>query len=199
MSLKDNTFPIAAIGASAGGLEAFTFLLAQLPKDSGIAYVFIPHLDPKHESMMHEILSRKTSIPVSEAQDNIRVEQNHIYIIPPDKNISLVDGVLKLSPREAFGGQYMPIDYFMRSLAHDQKQRAIGVVLSGTASDGALGLQEIKGEGGITFAQDEKSAQYSGMPQAAVAAGGVDFVMPPLEIAKELTRIGKHSYVHVNP
>src|SRR5438034_10136914 len=118
-----HTFPVAAIGASAGGLEAFTLLLSHLPEDSGIAYVFIPHLDPKHESMMHEILSRKTSIPVSEAQEGVRVKKDHIYVIPPDKNISLVDGTVNLSSRASFGGQYMPIDYFMRSLAHDQKQR----------------------------------------------------------------------------
>jgi len=100
--LKDNSFPVAGkLGASAGGLEAFTLLLAHLPKDSSIAYVFIPHLDPKHESLMHEILSRKTSIPVSEAKEGMRVLQNHIYVIPPDKNISLVDGAIKLSSRAA--------------------------------------------------------------------------------------------------
>ncbi len=199
ISLKDNTFPVAAIGASAGGLEAFTLLLAYLPKDSGIAYVFIPHLDPKHESMMHEILSRKTSIPVSEAKNGINVEPNQIYVIPPDKDISIINGILKLTRRASFGGQHMPIDYFMRSLAKDQKDKAIGVVLSGTASDGALGLQEIKGEGGIALVQDERSAQYSGMPRAAVAAGSVDFILSPEEIAKELVRIGKHSYTKVDP
>src|SRR5260370_26330525 len=108
-TLISHSFPIAAIGASAGGLEAFTLLLSHLPEDSGIAYVFIPHLDPKHESMMADIISRKTSIPVSEAQEGVRVEQNHIYVIPPDKNISLVDGAVKLSPRASFAVQYMPI------------------------------------------------------------------------------------------
>ncbi len=191
------SFPIVGIGASAGGLEAFTQLLEHLPLDTGMAFVLVQHLAPRHESMLTELLSRATSMPVNEVIDGTPVEPNHVYVIPPNTDMAILQSGLRLLPRpEGHGQQHMPIDHFLRSLAEDQKSRAIGVILSGTASDGALGLKAIKAEGGITFAQDEATAKYHGMPRSAIAAGYVDFILPPNAIAQELTRIGRHPYVN---
>ncbi len=189
---KARPLTIVGIGASAGGLEAFTQLLRTLPTDTGMAFVLIQHLDPKHESMLTQILSQRTKMPVNEANDGLAVEPDHVYILPPNKNMTISGGVLSLRPRTEACGQHMPVDHFFHSLAEDQKSHAIGVILSGTASDGALGLKAIKAEGGITFAQDEKSAKFGGMPHSAVAAGAVDFILPPEGIAKELVRISGH-------
>ena len=193
---KAKSFPIVGIGASAGGLEAFTQLLHHLPPDSDMAFVLIPHLDPKHESFLKELLSKATQMPVSEVTNGMPVEPNRVYIIPPNKNMGISERVLILTPRtEEIRGQHMPIDRFFSSLAADQRNSAIGVILSGTASDGSLGLKAIKEEGGITFAQDKKTAKYGGMPHSAIASGVVDFVLPPEKIAKELMRIGRHPYL----
>src|SRR5262245_48212471 len=181
---------IVGIGASAGGLEAFEKLLAALPSDSGMAFVLVQHLAPKHESILSELLSRSTMMPVIEVTEGITVRPNHVYVIPPNADMSIHDRVLHLSPLGPDRARRMPIDMFLRSLAEDQQGRAIGVILSGTASDGTIGLQAIKAMGGITFAQDQQSAKYSAMPRSAVAAGNVDFVLPPELIARELTRIG---------
>ncbi len=191
-SPKAKPLTIVGIGASAGGLEAFTQLLRTLPADTGMAFVLIQHLDPKHESMLTQILSQRTKMPVNEADDQMATKPDHVYIMPPNRNMTISGGVLGLRPRNEARGQHLPIDRFFRSLAEDQKSQAIGVVLSGTASDGALGLRAIKAEGGITFAQDEKSAKFGGMPHSAVSAGGADFVLPPEGIAKELARISGH-------
>ena len=189
------TLPIVGIGASAGGLEAFTQLLGALPLDTGLAFVLVQHLDPKHESMLTELLSHTTALPIHEATDGMQLEANHIYVIPPNTNLAVLHGRLSLMPRMESRGQHLPVDYFFRSLAADQKSRAIGVILSGTASDGTEGLRAIKAEAGLTFSQDEKSAKYSGMPHSAIAAGVVDFVRSPEGIARELARIGRHPYV----
>ena len=188
-------FPIVGIGASAGGLEAFTSFLHQLECDTGMAFILIQHLDPKRESMLKELLSRQTSLSVLEATDGKQVEPNTVYIIPPNANLALLHGKLHLMPRTTAPAHNMPIDYFFRTLAEDQGSKSLGIILSGTASDGVLGLKAIKAEGGITFAQDEKSAKYDGMPHSAIAAGCVDFVLPPDKIALELARIAKHPYV----
>jgi two-component system CheB/CheR fusion protein len=185
-------FPIVGVGASAGGLEAFTRLLKALPADTGMAFVLVQHLAPSHASALAEILARATSMPVSEVEDDSTVEPNRVYVIPPGQNMVISRGTLQIMPREAHG-QQRPIDKFFRALAEDQGHRAIGVVLSGTASDGTLGLQAIKGDGGITFAQDD-TAQHVGMPQSAIASGCVDFVLSPEGIANEITRIGRHPY-----
>jgi two-component system CheB/CheR fusion protein len=182
-------FPIAAIGASAGGLEAFSNLLRALPSDPGLALVYIPHLDPTHESAMVELLARTTSLPVRQAAEKIRVEVNTVYVLPPNCDMTISDGVLHLARRESARGHHLPINTFFRSLAEDQTSNAVGIVLSGTASDGTLGLTAIKNAGGITFAQDFESAKYDGMPQSAVEAGVADYVLPPARIAQELVRI----------
>ena len=188
------SFPIVGVGASAGGLEAFTQLLKALPLDTGMGFVLVQHLDPEHESALTQILSRATSLPVCDVTNNQAVQPNCVYIIPPDTNLSIAEGMLKLQPRAKTRTPHRPIDAFFESLALDHRERAIGVVLSGTASDGTLGLEAIKAEGGITFAQDD-SAKYDSMPRSAVAAGCVDLVLSPTDIAKELARIAKHPYV----
>ena len=192
-------FPIAGIGASAGGLEAFTALLKHLPADTGMAFVLIQHLHPAYPSALTEILSRATSMPVQEVLDGMEVKPNYVYIIPPNTYLGIMHGVLHLMPRSEFSGQNLPIDYFFRHLAEDLGSMAIGVILSGTASDGVLGLKAIEAEGGITIAQDEESAQYNGMPHSAIAAGCVDYILSPDKIAVELARIARHPYVLQKP
>jgi two-component system, chemotaxis family, CheB/CheR fusion protein len=188
-------FPVVGIGASAGGLEAFSDLLRHLPEKTGMAFVLVQHLDPTHGSALKEILSRVTKIPVTEVKDGVVVEPNHIYVIPANTNMSVSEGVLRLAARTLTQGQHMPINYFMNSLAADRGDQAICVILSGTASDGTEGCAAVKTAGGIIFAQDEKSAKYPSMPRNAIMSGCVDFVMPPASIAQELARIGRHPYV----
>ncbi|MEO7991181.1 MAG: CheR family methyltransferase [Chryseolinea sp.] len=182
-------FPIVGIGASAGGLDAFKRLLKVIPEDSGMAYVLVQHLDPSHESILPDILSRTTRIPVHEITDDIHLAPNHIYIIPANKMLTSIDGVLKLAPRDLKKTKNLPIDLFFTSLAEVHTSFAVGVVLSGTGSDGTIGLKAIKAHRGITFAQDPQSAAYDGMPQSAVNAGVVDFILSPEEIPAQLLDI----------
>ena len=188
-------FPIVGIGASAGGLEAFSELLRGLPQKTGMGFVLVQHLDPTHSSDLREILARTTKIPVQQVTDGVAVRPDNIYVIPPNTSMALKNGVLRLAARVLTRGQHMPIDHFLRSLAEERGNRAISVILSGTASDGTEGSRAIKAAGGITFAQDEKSAKYSSMPHSAVSAGCVDFVLPPPGISKELSRVGQHPYL----
>jgi len=159
-----------------------------------MAFVLVQHLDPKRESMLREILARSTPMPVREVRNGMTVERNSVYVVPATGDIGLIDGSFQVVARKRVGGREMPIDAFFRSLAESYMGLAIGVVLSGTLSDGALGLRAIKAEGGVTFAQEEGSAKFPDMPRAAIAAGSVDFVFPPEKIAQELARIGKHPY-----
>jgi two-component system CheB/CheR fusion protein len=191
-------FPVVGLGSSAGGIEAFRELLGALPPDTGMAFVLVQHLDPSHPSKLSEILARATRVPVREATHRTRPEPNTVYVIPPASDIVLSDGLLQLSPRSEVKRIHRPIDPFFRSLAEEKGHQAIGIVLSGTASDGTLGCEEIKAAGGVTFAQDQ-SAQYGGMPDSAAASGCVDFVLPPRAIAAELVRIGTHPYVGEEP
>ena len=184
---------VVGIGASAGGLEAFTKLLGALPPDTGMAFVLVQHLDPAHESILPELLARTTSLPVGGIEDGTKIEPNRVYVIPANTGLAIKRGVLQLSPRPA--KHHRPIDDFLRSLAEDMRHRAIGVILSGTASDGTLGLEAIQAEGGVTFAQDEASAKFTSMPHSAAAAGAVDFVLPPEKIAKELKRLSCEPYM----
>ncbi|MFY9803119.1 MAG: chemotaxis protein CheB [Candidatus Acidiferrales bacterium] len=189
------TFPVVGIGASAGGLEAFTELLKHLPEKAGMAYVLVQHLDPTHGSVLQEILARTTKIPVTEVTDGEAIQCDHVYVIPANANMTIADGALRLEPRESTRSRNMPIDHFFRSLAEARGAQAIAVILSGTASDGTLGCTAVKTAGGITFAQDEKSAKYGGMPHSAVDSGCIDFVLPPKSIAQELVRIARHPYI----
>src|SRR3984885_798511 len=152
-------FPIVGIGASAGGLEAFSELLRHLPEKTGMAFVLVQHLDPKHGSVLQEILSRTTKIPVTEVTQGVVVQPNHAYVIPANTNLTLKNGMLQLGSRVLTRGQHMPINDFFRSLAESAGQQAIGVILSGTASDGTEGCRAIKAAGGLTFAQDEEAAK----------------------------------------
>jgi len=186
---------VAAIGASAGGLEAGIDLVRNLDPDSGMVFVFIQHLDPTHHSIIKDLLAKETSMPVTEVTDPTKVAANHVYVIPPNKLMTIEDHNLRLSPRDASRGGHMPIDHFMRVLAEELGNRAIGVILSGTGSDGMLGMAEIQARGGVTFAQDPSSAKYDGMPRSAIGAGCVDYVLPPQEIASELARLAQHPYV----
>ena len=195
--LRDS-FPIVGIGASAGGLEAFTLLLHELPADTGMGFVLVQHLDPVHESALSKLLAKATAMPVREVTDNLTVQPNQVYVIPPNTILSIEQGILKLQARKRTGAAVRSIDIFLEALAQDQHERAVGVILSGTASDGTMGLEAIKAEGGITFAQDD-SAKYDSMPRSAVAAGCVDLVLSPAEIAKELARIARHPYVAGQP
>jgi two-component system CheB/CheR fusion protein len=185
---------VVGIGASAGGLEAFTALLKTLPHDTGMAFVLVQHMAPRSHSLLPEILTRVTRMPVIEVKDGQEVRPNHVYVSPPEVVMSLAAGILHLTAREEPRGLHHPVDYFLQSLAADQGGRAIGVILSGTASDGVKGMKDIKEAGGITFAQDEATAKYTGMPQSAVAAGCADFVLPPDRIAQELARLARHPF-----
>src|SRR5215831_14485519 len=190
-----NDLLIAAIGASAGGIEAFSELITHLPPNTGMALVLIQHLDPKHHTLFGDLLSKKTALKVKEVTDGMGVEPDNVYVIPPDATMSISNHTLQLGPREESRGVHMSIDHFMRSLAEAQGNHAIGVILSGSGTDGTLGMAEIQAQGGVTFAQDESSAKYDGMPRSAIAAGYVDYVLPPKGIAKELARIARHPYV----
>jgi two-component system CheB/CheR fusion protein len=188
-------FPVVGIGASAGGLDAFRQLLGALPPDVGMAYVLVQHLHPKHDSILAALLSKSTAMKVAEVTEDVRVQPNHVYVIPPSQDIVLVEGTLKLVPRSGNGSAHMPIDSFLRTLADAQGSQGIAVILSGMASDGTLGLAAIKAGGGITFAQEPGSAIRQDMPRNAIAGGCVDFVLPPERIAQELTRLGRHPYL----
>jgi two-component system, chemotaxis family, CheB/CheR fusion protein len=186
---------IVGIGASAGGLEAFTQLLHALQEPTGMAIVLVQHLAAKHESILPHLLGGTTRLPVIQVSDRMRLEPDHVYVIPPNAYMGIQEGKLHLIPRPGDQRQFMPVDFFLRSLAQYAQNRAIGVILSGTASDGAIGLREIKAVGGITVAQQPESAKYDGMPRAAIATGIVDLVLSPQEIAAELVRISRHPYI----
>ncbi|MEO8324397.1 MAG: chemotaxis protein CheB [Nitrospirota bacterium] len=179
-------FPIVGIGASAGGLEAFEEFFTQMPSDSGLAFVVVPHQSPTHTSLLPSLLQKYTAMPVLETTDGLAVKPNTVYLALAGKNLALLNGTLYLMESTSEGRLHLPIDYFFRSLAEDQKHHAIGIVLSGTASDGSLGLKAIKGETGMTMAQEPQSAQYAGMPQSAIATGSVDYVCPPAHMPKEI-------------
>jgi len=192
---EDSSFPIVGIGSSAGGLEALEHFFANMPSQSGLAFVVIQHLDPNYKSMMVDLIKRYTQMRVLRAQDGMRVEPDTIYLNPPNKDVAIFHGVLQLVEPEEKQGFRFPIDFFFRSLAQDQGEKAICIVLSGTGTDGTLGLRAIKDAGGMTMAQDEKSAMYSGMPKSAIATGLVDFVLPVERMPQELLKYIKHPYM----
>jgi two-component system, chemotaxis family, CheB/CheR fusion protein len=191
-----NSFPVVAIGASAGGLEAYKEFFHALPGDTGTAFVLIQHLDPSHHSLLAEILSKATRMPVDEVKAGTTIKPNCVYVIPPDAFIAISADVFTLTPRSKESGQHLSVNFFTRSLAEERKTGGIGIILSGTGGDGTLGLESIKAEGGITFAQEPTTAKYDGMPRSAINSGCVDFVLPPKEIARELDRLHSHPYVH---
>src|SRR5450631_2557726 len=167
---------IVGLGASAGGLEPLQQFLAHVPVPSGLAYIVVQHLDPTHKAMLTELLQRQTPMPVREATASMRAEPNAVYVIPPNTELTVKDGLLRLAEPSEPRGMRLPIDVLFCSLAGDQGARAIGIVLSGMGSDGTLGLQAIKSQGGLTFAQEPHSAQFDSMPKSAIAAGAADVV-----------------------
>lgn len=192
-------FTIVGVGASAGGLEAFRQLLEAIPADPGVALIIVQHMAPRHGSMLPHLLAELSTMPVAEVRDGMSVEPNHVYVVPPSVEMGISRGRLHLTPRPDNHTQYNPIDFFFRSLAEYAHTRAIGIILSGTASDGAVGLRDIKGAGGIAIAQEPRTAKYDGMPRAAIATGVVDLVLAPADIAKELVRIGRQLATTTQP
>jgi two-component system CheB/CheR fusion protein len=194
-SVSSQRFPIVGIGASAGGLEAATSMFKELSPTLGMAYVLVLHLDPVRESAVAEILARATRMPVVQVTEGMRLEPDHVYVIPPNCEMTITEWVLHLGSRQERRSANTTIDTFLRSLALAHGSDTIGVILSGTASDGTHGLAAIKGEAGITFAQEPTSAKYDGMPVSAIASGCVDFVMTPAGVAREIARIRRHPYI----
>jgi two-component system CheB/CheR fusion protein len=191
VSDEDTPFRVVGIGASAGGLEAFSELLRYLPKDTGMAFVFVQHLEARQISRLPEILSRITEMPVEAAGDGLPIRRNRVYVMPSGMDLTLRDSVLKLEPRTDSAARHLPIDNFFRSLAQAQGNKAVAVVLSGMGSDGVAGVKIIKESGGTTFCQDEPSAQHQSMPAAAINSGFVDFVATPRKIAAALRRLAR--------
>ena len=189
-------FPIVGIGASAGGLAAFEAFFSTMPPDDnpGMAFVFVQHLARDHKSILSELVRRYTRMEVFEVEDGMVVKPNCAYIIPPNRDMALVNGALQLLEPTLARGIRLPIDFFFRSLAQDQHDRAICIVLSGTGSDGALGVRAVKGEGGMVMAQTPESTEYDGMPRSAIATGMVDFVLPPHQMPAKLLAYVAHAF-----
>ena len=189
-------FPIVGIGASAGGLAAFEAFFSGMPAvtDPNMAFVLVQHLAPDHKSILTGLIQRYTRMQVSEVEDGMEVRPNCAYIIPPGKDMAFVNGSLQLLEPSAPRGQRLPIDFFFRSLARDQRERAICIVLSGTGSDGTLGVRAIKGEGGMAMAQSPNTTEYDGMPKSAIATGLIDYELPPAEMAVQLMAYAAHAF-----
>jgi two-component system, chemotaxis family, CheB/CheR fusion protein len=185
------------MGASAGGLDAFTRFFRALPPDSGMAFVLVQHLDPTHESLTAELLGRQTWMPVRQVSGDTPVEADRVYVIPPNKDLSIHQGVLRLTPPAEPRAMRTPIDFFFRTLAEDRQERAIGIILSGTGSDGTLGLKEIKAAGGMTLVQDPGTAQHDGMPRSAIAHDAADLVLAVEQMPKALLKYAQHPYLAV--
>ncbi|MCA1790811.1 MAG: PAS domain-containing protein [Thioalkalivibrio sp.] len=191
-------FPVVGIGASAGGLAAFEAFLSGMPAgtDPGMAFVLVQHLDPNHKSLLSELVQRYTRLQVFEVQDGMTVAPNCAYIIPPNRDMALLNGKLQLMEPAAPRGRRLPIDFFFRSLAQDRHEKAVCVVLSGTGSDGTLGLRAIKGEGGMAMVQTPATTEFDGMPRSALATGLVDFELAPAEMIKQLMAYVAHAGDH---
>jgi two-component system CheB/CheR fusion protein len=184
------------MGASAGGLDAFKRFFAAMPADSGVAFVLVPHLDPAHESLMVELLARHTAVPVLEAKNDMPVEANRVYIVPPNKYITIHAGVLRLTGPVERRTSQTTIDRFLRTLADDQQERAICIILSGTGAHGTLGLKDVKAAGGMAMVQDPVTAEYDRMPQSAIATGLADYVLPVEQMPEALIKYVRHAYVN---
>lgn len=190
---RNRMVPLVGIGASAGGLEAISQLFETLTPDLGLAYLIVSHMDPRHESHLAEVLAKRTTVPMSVAQEQA-IEPDHAYVIPPDTVMTVVGNRIKLSPRSHAGARHLPVDALFESLAQQRPGKAIGIVLSGTGSDGSEGVKEIKEAAGVTLAQDHGSAAFDGMPQSAIQTGCIDLVLRPRDMAAELVKIARHPY-----
>src|SRR5215475_8421436 len=190
-----NNFPIAGIGVSAGGLEALEELFDNMPAEPGIAFVVVTHQHPGHTSMLQELLRRKTEMTVLEASEGTKLQPNYVYVGPPGGQMAILDGTLHRMEADKKEPPRLPIDYFFRSLASDQRERAICIILSGTGTDGTLGLKAIKGESGMAMVQQPQSAKYAGMPSSGIATGVADYVLPPAAMPKTLVAYAKGAYL----
>ncbi|TFG13286.1 MAG: PAS domain S-box protein [Promethearchaeota archaeon] len=190
---RDISHPIVGIGASAGGLEAFEQFFSNMPADSGMTFVLVPHLDPTHKSILSDLIMQYTRMLVVQVSDGIKIEPNKAYIIPPNYDMTISHGKLYLSEIPTPRGLRLPIDHFFRSLALDQQEKAICIVLSGTGTDGTLGIREIKGAGGMAMVQDPITAKYDGMPRSAINNAIVDYVLPPDKMPDQLIKYVKKS------
>ena len=181
-------FPIVGIGASAGGLAAFEAFFSAIPDniEPGMAFVLVQHLNPNHKSILTDLIRRYTRMPVYEVEDGMFVQPNSVYVIPPSYNMVLEYGTLQLQKPAKPHGQRLPIDLFFRSLAQSKQELSIGIILSGTGSDGTLGVRAIKAEGGMVVAQSPESSEYDGMPRSAIATGLVDYILAPAEMPTQL-------------
>jgi two-component system CheB/CheR fusion protein len=186
---------VVGVGASAGGLEALERFVAALPLGSGLAYVVVQHLSPDHKSLMVELLARHTTLPIERAEDGAPVRPDHLYLLPPGKTVTIAEGRLTLADKDP-SALNLPIDLFLRSLAEDQGDRAIAIILSGTGSDGVRGIRSVKEEGGLVVAQDERTARFDGMPRAAIQTGLVDYVLAPEEMPEQLVRYCRRQRDH---
>ncbi len=195
VAAESGKLTLVGIGASAGGLEALEKFFRAMPIDSGMAFALVLHLDPTHESHLVDLLRKHTEMPVSQVTDGVCIEANHVYVIPPAAYLATSGETLHLSEPIERRGLRLPIDFFFRSLATELQQRAIAIVLSGSGSDGSLGLREIKAHGGLVVVQDPQTAQYDGMPRAAIATGTVDHVLAIADMPSVLTAYGSHWYV----
>lgn len=188
-------FPVVGIGASAGGLEALEELFDNMPANTGMAFVVVTHQHPGHTSLLPELLAKETEMPVAEAADGTRLQPNHVYVGPPGGHLAILNGTLHRMEANAESAPRLPIDYFFRSLAEDQKERAVCIVLSGTGTDGTLGLKAIKGEAGMAMVQQSQSAKYAGMPSSAEGTGLADYVLPPARMPQQLVAYANGPYL----
>ena len=186
MRSMGGAFPIVGIGASAGGLEAMEQFLEHVPAGSGMAFIIVQHLDPTHKGLMPELLQRATCMKVIQVKDRTKVRPDCVYVIPPNKDMSILHGVLHLLDPTALRGLRLPIDFFFRSLAADQRERSAGIILSGMGTDGTLGLKAIKEKAGVVLVQEPASAKFDSMPRSAIDAGLADFTAPVEELPAKL-------------
>lgn len=193
------SFSIVGLGASAGGLEALEQFLGHIPKECGLSFVVVQHLDPTHKGILVELLQRNTTMPVVQIKDRMKIEPDHVYVIPPNRDLSILHGVLHLLEPAAPRGLRLPIDFFFRSLADDQHERSLGVILSGMGSDGTLGLRAIKEKAGAVFVQTPASAKFDSMPRMAIDAGLADVIAPAEELPDKIIEYLKHVPLLVRP
>ncbi|MFC1509083.1 chemotaxis protein CheB [Candidatus Omnitrophota bacterium] len=192
---KNNTFPIVGIGASAGGLEAIEKFFSHMPHDCGMAFVLVVHLAADKKSIMDDLLKKFTKMNVYQIEDKVEIKPDCIYITAPNKEIAILQGKLHLMVPTERHGLRLPIDYFFRSLADERSEKAICIVLSGTGTDGTLGVKAVKGNGGLAIVQEEKSAKYDGMPRSAISTGVVDYILPVEDMPENIIKYVKHSYI----
>ena len=193
--VESKNFYLVGIGASAGGLEAIEAFFSKIPPESGLAFVIIQHLSPDYESLMPEILSKRTMLKIQTVEDGMLVRANNIYLLPKKKNMKIFHSKLYLTEKESANVLNLPIDIFFHSLSEDFGERSVGVILSGTGSDGSRGIRAIKEAGGMILVQDPDSSKFDGMPRSAISTGVVDFVLNAQSIAEKLVNFVRHPYV----